>query len=772
MNVRRGLLIAILASWLLPMGLAQTQSSGSSPTPTPSDSGREAGGYVIHQSIEIGGRISETTGSVPMYDTLVNLQSGARVLDQTLSMESPGHTGILFDSLYFSSFGWGGDPSNAARLRMSKVKWYNFNATFRRDQNYFDYDLFANPLNPPTSTPNIPVGSSPHGYFNVRRMYDLNLVLLPQSRVSFRLGFNRVRNEGPSFSSLHEGTEALLFQPINNTTNQFRIGADVKLLPKTTLSYTQSLQYFKGDTDYGLAPFGTFPLANGAPAQLGLSWDTVGRAPCATPLIGVVANPACNGYLSYFRNQRARTTIPTEDVSLRSNSIRKLDVMGHVSYSGADMLNPVSDVFNGLVTRTNQRVIDTTAADHATWVSVVAELGVTYYVTDRFRIIDTFRFDNYRIPSFASFDTLSFFNALGVRSPGSLLGSPVTFPGSLPLHTASSSPDVVTEPFNWFLGEDSKTNRVQLEYDFSSKIGAHIGYQYRHRLPHNSFFDMATETFFPPLSTRGDCAGVQPNPNIPCTVVLPPDAEDNLYDITEHTGLAGVWVRPTSNLHFNFDVDFSSADGFVTRISPTHQQEYRGRASYTPRPWLNLAADIDVMERRNPAFDVNYLGHNRNYGFNAVIAPNDRFALDLAYNYTDYLQNTNICYVGTFNPPGTFTCVNDNTLLEILGNYSSTTHFGSFDVMFKPVHRVSAKLGYNITDVGGSTLTLNQRQPLGPLASRFQSPMASLAVELTKGLTWNTGWNYYQYNENAFVGPTLPRYFHANLTTLSLKYSF
>jgi hypothetical protein len=45
-------------------------------------------------------------------------------------------------------------------------------------------------------------------------------------------------------------------------------------------------------------------------------------------------------------------------------------------------------------------------------------------------------------------------------------------------------------------------------------------------------------------------------------------------------------------------------------------------------------------------------------------------------------------------------------------------------------------------------------------------------VEVAKQIEFRAGWNYYQYNENSFTGPTAPRYFHANLTSLSLRYSF
>jgi len=34
------------------------------------------------------------------------------------------------------------------------------------------------------------------------------------------------------------------------------------------------------------------------------------------------------------------------------------------------------------------------------------------------------------------------------------------------------------------------------------------------------------------------------------------------------------------------------------------------------------------------------------------------------------------------------------------------------------------------------------------------------------------GWNYYDYDEQSLVGPTLPRHFHANLATVALRYAF
>lgn len=70
--------------------------------------------------MELGVRVSDPTGSAAMYDTLVDLHSGPRVLDQMLSMRSENHQGVLFDNLLVHSMGWGGDPDNYLRLSADK----------------------------------------------------------------------------------------------------------------------------------------------------------------------------------------------------------------------------------------------------------------------------------------------------------------------------------------------------------------------------------------------------------------------------------------------------------------------------------------------------------------------------------------------------------------------------------------------------------------------------------------------------------------------------
>jgi hypothetical protein len=54
----------------------------------------------------------------------------------------------------------------------------------------------------------------------------------------------------------------------------------------------------------------------------------------------------------------------------------------------------------------------------------------------------------------------------------------------------------------------------------------------------------------------------------------------------------------------------------------------------------------------------------------------------------------------------------------------------------------------------------------------YYQPLANVAFDIGHNLTAKVGWDYYQYGEGSFVGPTDPRYFHANNATFSLRWAF
>jgi len=744
-------MLMMIIVWSSEALFAQTPAASPAPAPAtvpPAEpDGITSGGYQIHSSVELGYRSTDVAGSGDMYDTLVNLQTGPRILDQTLTMQSVDHQGLLFDNLYLNSVGWGGDPNNYLRLRADKNKWYNLQGSFRRDQYFSDYDLLANPLNPPTSTPSIPILNSPHAFDTTRRMSDVDLTLLPQSVVSFRLGYLHNNMTGPSYSSIHEGTEGSLLQDWNTTMNSYRLGVDFRIAPRTILNYDQFLDYYRGDTDYQLNPINEalLPTTPVSSVSLGLPIDTVNKEPCAvvppaTSLVvnGALTNVTCSAYFSYARNQRIRTSTPTERVSLRSNYFQRVDLVASFSYSSATSSTPLDESFGGLITRTSTLAFLGTGTAAANRISDTADLGATVHLTKHLRLIEKFYFWAYRIPENGNFSEVDS-DCINTKACTLLTPLSATAPTIVPtLQTAS---------FN----QTWTRNQAELAWDISKKVGARIGYRYGDR-DFNHFNDF-----------------------------LPGDL-DHFVGL-EKTALLGFWARPTHALRLNFDYEHTTYNAVFVRLSPRKDARYRFQTTYKPRSWATLGGSIDLRQESNGDSQTQYLGHNQNYGLTASLAPRERFGLDLAYNFNSVLQNALICFNDT-PPTGVIlpfvanannnNCGGNDASNNLMANsyYTNHTNFGVATVRFKPAKRVLANVGYSISSVDGSVPQFNILQPLGTVQYKYQQPVANVSVDIGHKLAYNMGWDYYQYGEGSFVGPTAPRYFHANSLTESLRYSF
>lgn len=738
--------------------------------------GVDNGDYHYQGSFEVGYRGVNTNGSQAIYDTFVNQQQGPRVLDQTLNIRSLDHQGMLFDTLFMSSFGWGGDPENAGRLRMSKDKWYDFNVTFRRDRNFFDYNDLANPLNP--ANPYVQVNDSPHEFATVRRMYDYNLTLRPQSAVRLRLGFTRNNMAGPAFSSVHEGTDALLFQNTRTLLDAYQIGVDVKVLPRTSISYDQFLQYYKGDTSWDDQNF-IFQLANGTPADPGISYNTAANQPCASPVSNATTtpptmNPACSGYTSYSRWAPVRTAYPTEQLTMQSRYFRNVDLSARVSYSSSQTrISNWDEDFVGLG-RNQQRTGLINGPASSQRIIGNADFGVTVNVTAKFRVIDSFRFSNFRIPGTWDLVTSDLFAANMLSTPN--VFAPATCPppytaATCPQHTAGSGADVTEDQRSDFLRQNTGVNTFELEYDFTHRVTGHLGYRYEAREINNNFFDFQNLTFYPTLATRGVCAKVVLVNGVCNTTATSNDAET--IDVHSHSLLAGFSARPTDKLRATFDLEMLSADNAPTRISPRNLQHYKGRASYKPKPWLDVSGTVNVLESRDNVPTILHREHNRNYGFAASIAPKPRFGVEFGYNYDDVFSTTNICFVLTNTAPANSTlCATGTNYISAVSLYTNKAHFGYTNFTLKPAPRVTARVGYNLTSTAGSTPILANPTFLTSFGFNYHKPSASLDVNLAKGFTWITAWGYYDYNEKFLPTPLLARDFQSNQATVSLRYEF
>ena len=676
-------------------------------------------GYITHQSIELGGHIVDQSGSGAMYDTLVNLLSGPRILNQSLTMRATGTSrAIFFDNLSTSSFGYGGDPINVTLLNVAKGRIYDFRGSFRRDRQYFDYNLLANPLIPPNSNPFVPSLSSPHLFNTVRRITDLNLTLAPLSRVSFRAGYNHNINQGPSYSSVHEGTDALLLQSWRNSTDSWIAGIDWKPGTRSTLSYDQFITHYKGDTVWQLTGL-NYLLSNGTPVSLGVNLSSVWGTPCSAPFnSNGTVNPTCNAFLAYNRSSPVRTLFPTEQFRFQSEAIPNLKLNGRVLYNGTTSnLYHFNEFFNGFTSRGTVRQTVVTGSARAKRININGDIGVVWQITPKISATEVYDFWYFRVPGTNSLTETDYTGA-------SMLVPP-------------ANPTTTTTVDSQFLNQETHSNTASLAWDVTSRARISAGYRYRSRtIAHNT----------------------------------------DLIPIHENWGLFGASLRPTPQLRINFNFDAMYADNTFTRISPRQSQHYIARATYQPRPWLNFSGTMNIYEARNNVQTVNHLEHNRYFSFGASITPGEKWSADLNYSYNSVFSSTLLCYASTPPPPTAGTappiCAQAGTPFSSNGYYNAPTQFGSFGLVFSPINRLHGKAGYRISAVDGSTEFINVRQVNGSLQSYFQTPYAELVFDLEPQWKWKADYNFYGYGEGLPIGPTLPRNFHGNVVTLSVNYAF
>src|ERR1039457_3562881 len=82
-RIARGIVVAALAMTTSIAGAQSALTDTLSPTPPPMS---VPNGYVVHHSIDLGGRMTGLSGSGRMYDTMVNLHTGPRGLGEKLRL--------------------------------------------------------------------------------------------------------------------------------------------------------------------------------------------------------------------------------------------------------------------------------------------------------------------------------------------------------------------------------------------------------------------------------------------------------------------------------------------------------------------------------------------------------------------------------------------------------------------------------------------------------------------------------------------------------------
>ncbi|MGB8799890.1 MAG: hypothetical protein WCC97_04315 [Candidatus Acidiferrales bacterium] len=793
--------------------------------------GINEGNYNIKQSIEFGYRFTNVNGSQDTYDTMVNLQQGPRLVGFTTEFRSLDHHGTFFDDFYFSNFGYGGDPNDVSQIRITKNKWYAFNGMFRQDQNHWNYSLMANPLNPNIPIPNAPanfnpiinapanvvgtplIGTSPHAFDTRRNMQNYNLTILPDSKIRFRLGYDQNTVYGPGDTTFHEGAEQYLLTNNSYRLQQYRLGVDFRYLLRTTLSYDEIWTNYRNDlssTDENqqFSPGVGFP-----PVDLGVVLNAGTNNPCAATFNpGSIVNPACSSAYSYFSHGQTRMASPTEKVSLQSTYFKNVDIAGTFSYTAGDLnVNNYQQNFVGLSSKSFLSNYMETGPISGRHVASFGDFGITWQLSDRISIVDSFHYSSWKEPAQYASSQCSFFSGTllvppNIFTPASAV--PVTctppangIPDTIPNHSTSSGPDAALNTDSNFLKQQDVSNTIEVRYNFSTKVGAYLGYEYRNRIIADNFNNTISAVFYPgsaPITAaRQNCALVDPalpltQSNLPagCTLntvdgsiaysAATPITPPGVTHINENHVVFGLWAHPSQNLRINVDGNIMVADNAFTRISPLDSQELRIRAKYKAASWLNLNGSVNLWYGQNDTVNVNGHEHNNSVGLAAQLQPTEKLTLELGYNYNDISSNILVCFTATGSEAGLPACPDVSGLVEEASPYSNNVNTGFIDFSWTPIKQLTLRGGANLSWVSGTELNLTPQNPIatsvpGPLNSAWYQPFGGFDYRFARRWTGRASWQYYGYHENpstAYQDALARRNFQGNLVLLSLRYAF
>jgi hypothetical protein len=764
-------------------------------------------GYTAHHSVDIGGRLTNEVGSGQMYNTLVNLRSGPRLLGSTLDMHAlPGKKNTPVDNLTIFSTGFGGDPLNVARLNATKGKYYELSVLFRRDRQYFDYDLLGNPGIPsgysiPISGSTTPyawstVNSSPFMFNTVRRMTDTSLTLLPVSTVTFRFAYSKNIFQGPSMTpsgNAVAGSELILEEYQRNSTDDFTAAVDWKPVQGTKLTYEEQIDHYKGDSFFTVAPQSlTVQESDGTKVALLASYSTfmpygynaagnfepystgtgatatsgVCNASIANPANILYANPnglpiidpACNVISSYLRSQPTRELFPTEIFRLQSSSIKNLAMNGNIRYTSANMNMPnYYEIYQGLDAAT--RELASTGNASAQRKVMAVDYGIVWQAAKTVSLSDEVTYSNVHQPGTANL-TGGTTVKVSTTAPNetinniSTLATTVATTGAGPGMPSEGGPTIGGPQADYF-SQKWLANNATVAWDPGARSTFSLTYRYRSHL-------------------IGE--GIPHNAPILLTCQYSADPACGTVTIHENGGIFNAGLRPANNWDLNGSVEIFYADNILTPVAPRQTRHYRVHTLYRPKPWATVSAAFNDLERHNNTNNTGttsavgplmHVDHSRVFSLGAELNPNEHYGLDLSYSYSDVYTATNICFEGAASvlPGGAIAPAaglqSGNLCLPVSAGHGSNTilygpakdfddaptQFLSAAVMLSPNTKFKSHIGYRLSDVNGSRFFTDAGDVNGTTVSKYQTPFLNLSYAVHPDLIFKLNYDYYGYGE-------------------------
>jgi len=743
--------------------LANAQQSDSSSKPTkPPDSaaveaGADAGGYTVISSLEFGYRGTAVDGDRNKYNSDLNYKAGPRVFDSSLLMKAKEGDGGFFDTLLVTGTGFGADPNGQVRWKMENSKWYRFEGNYRR----FKYFRFLNNLANPNwvfspaqfSVPPNPV-TGDHGYDARTQLGDFDLTILPKNRfIRFNVGYSPERFSGPAFTSYHVGGGEFNFlSELKSRADDYRVGAEGEIGP-VDWTFLQGFRRFRDD-----------------------SFVNVGPTPGAN--LNTTINPPAAQLTSFTRNEPARGTVDFTRFSAHTLVAKRLDITGRIIYSKAKSHFTSTENFTGInwnpriaasftgapawpppqppsVTPNTLNLGQYNLTGDSERPNTLGDIAATWLVTDRLRISNTFRVEDFKIDGNAVFaDFFSLTRRSGATTDTDTIGF-----SNLDAHRR-------TEYRKY-------QNIIEGDYQFNATTAVHLGYRYGRRRIVEAFegYNLGSNGTFPNPPTKDPSEREE--------------AENNTHAI-----FGGFKARPYKNWTIYFDAEHGTADNFFTRIGNYNYTNIRAKSRYAFKKNLLLNMAVITRNNANPSeiagVSIENFGvatKSRVFTSSLDWTASSRVTINTGYNYNWVNSDAVIDYI--FTPAragdpfaGRHAIVSGPSANQIIVPFGHSLYYmrNSFffiDTTVQLAPRATVFTSYRVNhDNGQGTRLADPTGFPGTLVSSYpmtyQSPEVRLALKLNRRLDWNFGYQYYNYNESKLVGPR-PQNYHAHLPYTSLR---
>lgn len=679
MQIKGDTFLFVITILLAFSGLLPAQT----PTPTPSSS-TNSGGFNVTSSIEIGVRGLDVNGDHEKYRSDLNYRAGLRVFDSSFFVENNSEGLKLFDSLLAQTSGWGSDPSGSIRLNVESTGIYKFDSTVRRVRYFNNLKSHVVAFSQPIST------GSLHRSNTLHHFGDFDLTIFPERALRFRLGYSFNDTEGPGTNTIRfSGDEYQVNSSAMGRSDDARLGVEGRLL-----GFNVGLNYghrtFKDNTQFFVDSFN--PGINPAPTTSFLN----------------------------FANRQFRVKGTTDFIHffVQRTFASRLDLSGRLIYSESNSEVSESDLLTGRASATGNIIIadEIFVPGESKRPQTRGDLGLTYRITDDFRVSNTFTFDQFNIRgSNTLFELVQTTTGAGVPNTG------------LPTFTSAWR----TTSYRRF------SNLIEMDYQVNRLFAFNVGYRYTNRAV--------------------TVAALDRNLRLGTTTLNLTESVDNIT----HSFIAGMKVKPTKNWSVYADFERGESDNVFTRLANNDFLNARIRSIANVKEFsFNLSfitKDNDSPGTSAPLTSAGgfpateTIANTKTRIFSGSVDWTPRTDLSFSTGYTYHHQT------GTADiivPVGTPIFPTTRFLLGVSEYYVRDSFF-HFDVSARPIKRVSLFASYRINDDRGQgdRVITRPQDIITSYPLRNHVPEVKVAIRLTKNIDWNLGYQYYSYREIPHFSP-------------------